>query len=173
MKRFVLIFALMLSAGIHAEDNCKNLKACSEWATGRTGVKYELGKFEKRSLKMDKDFSLADGDADFLFNYILQNNDLVRLKRDNGTYQIINAREMKDFQFPTVKAEEIPSTLDFFTAEFTLGSKERVSNARTILKKYLSKNGRLLEVSDAPKLQVLETGLQLNAIKLMINELNK
>jgi len=173
MKKLVLILVLIASAGVLAEDNCKTLKSCADWATGKTGIKYELGKFEKRGLKIDKEFSLADGDADFLFNYILQNNDLIRLKRENGSYQIINAREMKEFQFPVVKAEEIPSTLDYFSVEFVLASKERVSNARIILKKALGKNGRLLEVTDAPKLQVLETGLQLNAIKLMINELNK
>lgn len=173
MKRLFFISVLMMSASVFAEDNCKTLKACSEWATGKTGVKYDLGKLEKRSLKTEKDFSLNDGDADFLFNYILQSNDLVRIKRENGSYQVINTREMKDFQFPTVKPEEIPASLDYYSVEFSLSSKERVANARIILKKHLGKNGRMLEVSDSPKLQILETGVQLNAIRFVITELNK
>lgn len=173
MKQFFLVLSLLLSSIAMAADNCKTLKACSDWASGKTGAKYELGKLEKRGLKVEKDFSLNDGDADFLFNYLLQSNDLVRLKRDAGSFQIINVREMKDFQFPSVKVEEIPASLDYFTVEFTLANKERVANARTILKKLLSKNGRLLEVSDAPKIQVVDTGFQLSAIKFMINELNK
>lgn len=173
MRQLFLVLSLLISSVVMAEDNCKTLKACTDWVSGKTGAKYELGKLEKRGLKVEKDFSLNNGDVDFLFNYILQSNDLIRLKRDSGSFQVINLREMKDFQFPSVKAEEVPASLDYFTVEFTLADKERVANARTILKKLLSKNGRVLEVSDAPKIQVVDTGFQLNAIKFMINELNK
>lgn len=163
----------MFTTAIFAEDNCKTLKSCAEWVSGKTGVKYDLGKLEKRSLRLEKDFNMNVGDADFLFNYILQTNDMVRLKRESGQFQVINSREMKDFQFPAVKPEEIPATLDFYTVEFPMTNKERVANARIILKKQIGKHGRMLEVSDAPKLQILETGVQLNAIKVMITELNK
>lgn len=173
MKKFCFIVALIFSTVIQAEENCKTLRACAEWATGKTGVKYDLGKLEKRSLRMEKDFNVNEGDADFLFNYILQTNDMVRLKRENAQYQVINSRDMKDFQFPALKPEEIPATLDFYTVDFPMTNKERVTNARIVLKKHIGKHGRMLEVSDSPKLQIVETGVQLNAIKVMINELNK
>lgn len=173
MKKLVLIVACSLTISALAEDTCKNLKACADWATAKTGIKYELGKLEKRGLKIEKDLVLEEGDADLLFNFILQSNELLRLKRENGTYQVINAREMKDFQFPTVKAEEIPATLDYFMVEFSLSNKDRARNARVLLKKFLGKNGRMLEVADAPKLQIVETGIQLNAIRSMLTELNK
>lgn len=169
----LLIFLLMnLEPSLHAEDSCKILKACSDWATNKTGIKYDLGKLDRRSLKLEKDFSLNEGDPDFIFNYLLQTNDLVRIKRESG-FQIITMKDIKDFQFPSVKVEEIPNSLDFYSVEFPFSNKEKVKNAQLIIKKFLSKNGRVLEVADAPKIQVIDTGIQLSGIKLIVNELNK
>jgi hypothetical protein len=171
--KFLLFFILLsTSSNILAEDPCSILKTCSEWATNKTGVKYDLGKLDKRSFKLEKDFSLNEGDPDFVFNYLLQSNDLVRIKRESG-FQIVAMKTLKDFQFPSVKVEEIPSSLDFYSAEFSLSNKDKVKNALLIIKKFLSKNGRVLEVADSPRIQVIDTGIQLNAIKLIINELNK
>jgi hypothetical protein len=174
MKQLLVLSFIFLSFTISAaEENCKTVKSCSEWATFKTAKRYDLGKYERRSLKLEKDFSLKEGDADFIFNFILQSNDLVRLKRDNDSYQIIALKDIKDFQFPTVKAEEIPATMDYYTTEFSLGNAEKVKNALIILKKQMSKNTKILEVADAPKLQMVATGIELNAIKLIITELNK
>ncbi len=173
MKQFTIFLFFLVSFNLFAADSCKNLKVCTEWATSKTGIKYELGKFERRSLKLEKDFSFSEGDPDFIFNFILQSNDLLRLKRDNSGYQVIAMKDIKDFQLPSVKAEEIPASLDFFSTEFALANKEKVKNAQIIVKKFLSKNGKVLEIADAPKLQVIDTGIHLNAIKLIIAELNK
>lgn len=171
--KYLLIFVLLItSLNLFAEDTCKILKTCSEWATSKTGVKYDLGKLDRRSLKMEKDFSLNDGDPDFIFNYLLQSNDLVRIKRESG-FQVIAMKDLKDYQFTTVKVEEIPASLDYYSVEFILSNKEKVKNALLVIKKFLSKNGRVLEVADAPRIQAIDTGIHLNAIKLIINELNK
>ena len=175
LKIMTIVAMLWLLTGCAsaADFSCKTLRECAVWATNRTAQPYDLGKLDKRSLKLDKDFTFSEGDADFVFNYILQNNEFVRLKNEGGGYRVIAMKEMKDFQFPNVKLEEIPPTLDFYSADFTLSSKEKVKNALSIIKKFLSKNGRTLEAADAPRIQVIDTGIQLNAIKLIINGLNK
>lgn len=171
--RHSLIFILLLtSLNLFGDDSCKTLKSCSEWASNKTGVKYDLGKLDRRSLKLEKDFNQNEGDADFIFNYLLQSNDLVRIQRESG-FQVLPMKDLKDFQFPNVKIEAIPSTFDFYSAEFILSNKEKVKNALLIIKKFLSKNGRVLEVADSPRIQVIDTGIHLNAIKLIINEINK
>jgi hypothetical protein len=172
MKQLLIFTLLIMSTNLLAEDSCKILKTCSEWATNKTGAKYDLGKLDKRSIKLEKDFNFNEGDPDFIFNYLLQSNDLVRIKRESG-YQIITMKELKDFQFSNVQIAEIPSALDFYSAEFNLSNKDKVKNALLIIKKFLSKNGRVLEVADSPKIQVIDTGIHLNAIKLIVNELNK
>lgn len=64
--------------------------------------------------------------------------------------------------------------MDFFSVEFSLSDKERVRNSLLIIKKFLSKNGRVLEVANAPnKIHVIDMGINLNGIKLLINELEK
>ncbi|MDO9181605.1 MAG: hypothetical protein Q7U04_04315 [Bacteriovorax sp.] len=171
--KLILCFVLFtLSLNIFAEESCKTLKACSDWATLKTGMKYDLGKLDKRSINIEKVFNLSEGDPDFIFNYLLQSNELVRIKRESG-YQVIVMRDFKDFKFPSVLALEIPSSLDYYSVEFALSNKEKVKNALVIIKKFLSKNGKVLEVVDSPRIQVIDTGIHLNAIKLIINELNK
>ena len=172
MKYLLSLILLITSLNLVAEEPCKILKTCSEWATNKTGVKYELGKLDRRSLKLEKDFSLNDGDPDFIFNYLLQSNDLIRIKRESG-FQVIAMKDIKDFQFPSVKVEEIPASLDYFSVEFVLSNKEKVKNSLQVIKKFLSKNGRVLEVADSPRIQAIDTGIHLNSIKLIINELNK
>ncbi|MBC7539720.1 MAG: hypothetical protein H7281_12930 [Bacteriovorax sp.] len=172
MKQLLIFILFTTSLNLFAEDPCKILKTCSEWATNKTGVKYDLGKLDKRSIKLEKDFNLNEGDPDFIFNYLLQSNDLVRIKRENG-FQIVTMKEIKDFKFPSVLISEIPNSFDFYSAEFSLSNKEKVRNALLLIKNYLSKNGRVLEVADSPRVQVIDTGIHLNGIKLIINELNK
>jgi len=43
----------------------------------------------------------------------------------------------------------------------------------SILKKFLSKNGRILEVTDAPKLQIVDTAASLLVIRQFAQDLNK
>lgn len=159
---------------IKAEDApCKVLKSCAEWANHKTGLVYNLGTLERRTLKMEKDFNINEGNPDLIFSYILGNNDLIRVKRENGTYDIQPIRNLKNFEFPKIKDIELVPNLDFYTMEFALTNKDKVKNAMTILKKFISKNGRLLESTDGTKVTVTESGVQLILIRSIVNELNK
>lgn len=174
LKVILLMFGLSIIVTVQAqEDNCKTLGNCALWATGKTGAKYDLGKFDKRSLKLEKDFNFKEGNPDLIFNYILQSNDFMRIKRENNVYQVIAMKELKDFKISLVKVEELPVSLDFYSAEFTLANKEQVRNAMIMIKKMLSKNGKVLEIADSPKIQVTDSAIQLNSIKLLITELSK
>jgi hypothetical protein len=164
----------LVAIDLKAEDSvCKNLKSCSAWANSKTGNVYILGNLERRTLKIEKDFDVSEGDADLIFSYLLGQNDFARIKRDNGTYDIVPIRELKNFQFPTIKDEELKPNLDFYTMEFPLSNKAKVRNAMIMFKKYLSKNGRILESADGTKITVTETGVQLILIKSLVAELNK
>lgn len=172
MKYLLALVILLVTFESFAEVPCKTLKTCSEWASNKTGAKYDYGTLGGRSLKFEKDFDILEGESDFNFNYLLQANDLARIKREGG-YQIIAMKDLKDFKFPSVAITEIPSNLDFYTIEFSFSNKSKVKNALWVIKKFLSKNGRLLEVADSPQIQVVDTGIHLNSIKLVVNELNK
>lgn len=172
MKICLILLLSFCSLSLKAAEQCKTLKDCSAWATLKTGMKYESSKFDRRSIKFEKDFSLSEGEPDLLFNFLLQSNDLIRIKGENS-YQIIQTKDLKDFQLPSLKTEEIPATFDFYSAEFALSNREKTKNALVIIKKFLSKNGRVLEVADTPKIQVIDMGIHLNSIKLIIAELNK
>lgn len=176
MKNYTISFILttLISQPILSADmTCKNLKVCADWASEKTSAKYDLGNLDRRSIKLEKNFSLSEGDPDFLFNFLLLQNNFARVKREDGVYQIIQNRELKNFQFTLVKEEVIPNTLDFYSVEFAFSNKAKVQNAMQVFKKYISKEGRLLEVSDSPKLLVTDSGIQLQALRSIAHELNK
>lgn len=173
LSTFFILTALISQSLFSADMPCKNLKACADWATDKTSVKYELGNLEKRSLKFEKNFLLSEGDPDFLFNFLLLQNNYARVKREDGIFQVIQSREIKNFHFPQVKEDAIPSTLDFYSVEFSFSSKIKVQNAMQVFKKYISKEGRLLEVSDSLKVLVTDSGIQLQALRAIAHELNK
>jgi hypothetical protein len=168
----IITFSTILPA-ISAEVICKDLKTCAEWAMDKTSTKYDLGTLAKRSMKVEKDFLISEGDPDFIFNFLLISNDFARIKRENGVYQVVTARDLKNFHFTQIKEEEIPNTLDFYSVEFTFSNKLKAKNAMQIFKKYISKEGRLLEVSEAPKILVTDIGIQLQALRSIAHELNK
>jgi hypothetical protein len=170
---FLILNTIFALSAYCAEDICKNLKSCTEWVTDKTSAKYELGSLEKRSFNIEKGFTLTEGDPDFVFNFLLISNDLARVRRENGVFQIIQNRELKNFQFSLVKEDEIPNTLDYYSVEFSFSNKNKVKNAMQVFKKYLSKEGRLLEVSSATKILVTDIGVQLQALRSVAKELNK
>ncbi len=175
MKKYFLILSLIVYSitSTSAQESCSNLKSCVTWISDKTSAKYELGAQEKRTIKLNKDFVLSEGDPDFLFNFLLVENGLVRVKRENGAYQVIQAKDIKNFQFPLVKSEEIPNSLDYYSVEFSFSNKKMVKNAMQIFKKYLTKEGRLLEVADSPKILVTDVGIQLQTLRSIAKELNK
>jgi hypothetical protein len=80
---------------------------------------------------MEKDFNINEGNPDLIFSYILGNNDLIRVKRENGTYDILPIRNLKNFEFPKIKEIELVPSLDFYTMEFSLSNKEKVKKLFT------------------------------------------
>ena len=173
MKNYTMCIFFLATTAFSADMTCKNLRVCADWASEKTSAKYDLGTLEKRSIKFEKNFILTEGDPDFLFNFLLLQNNLARVKREDGVYQIIQNRELKNFQFTLVKEEAIPNTLDFYSVEFTFSNKTKVQNAMQVFKKYISKEGRLLEVSDSLKVVVTDSGIQLQALRSIAHELNK
>ena len=87
MKK-VVTCSLFLMVFVHysclAKDECKQLKTCADFVGLLTGTKYQLGNFEKRSLRLDKGLALTAGNADQLFSYILEQNNFFRIKTPEG-----------------------------------------------------------------------------------------
>ncbi len=175
MLKFIFLLFLntqMLDA-IELETVCKNLKQCVEWVSAKTSMKYKTGDLDRRSLKVEKELQTEGGDADFLFNYVLTQNDLFRVKIASDQYEILPMREFKGIHFQKPAKNDEISLLDFYTVEIEFQNKEKLKNATTILKKYLTKNGKIFEVAGANRLLVSDVGVQLYLIRLMANELNR
>jgi len=128
MRNLLFLSLVLASFTINAEvPSCKILKSCAEWATNKTGNTYILGKYEKRELKVERDFDLSVGDPDFLFNYLLLQSEYGRIKREGSTFEIVSLRDLKDYKFPFIKDEELKASLDFYTYEVQFSNKERNS----------------------------------------------
>lgn len=177
MRKVLFLVLVLASNGImaqlSADSVCKNLKSCSEWMSKKTGVIFDLGKMERRSLKTEKDFDLSEGDPETLFSYILSQSDMTKIKRDSGAYEVIALREIKDFTFPVLKNEEIRPSYDIQATEFVFSNNIKLKNAVLMIKKLISKNGRVVQASEGNRIFVTDTGFQLIMFKNLISELNK
>jgi type II secretory pathway component GspD/PulD (secretin) len=175
MRKLIFLIFVCVSFCIFADESpfCKDLKTCAEWAASKTGLQYTLGNLGKRSIKLDKGFNLSEGDPDFIFSYILVQNDFARVKKDNGSYEVVAIRELKDYQFPKPAGDEIIQNLDYYSFEIKFSNHEKVKNAMQILKKYLSKNGKILEIAGADKVVITDMGIQLFLLKHLANDINR
>ncbi len=152
---------------------CKNLKSCAEWNQSKTGFIYNLGKLERRTMKVDKAFNLDEGNPDLLFTFILLESDMTRIKRDNGTFEIVSLREVKNYSFPSLKPEEARLNFDFYNMSFTFNSKENAKNAASMMKKYSSKYGRVFEATEGNKVEVTDVGVVLGIFQQIASAINK
>jgi len=165
----------MISVHAMALDSsiCKNLKSCAEWNQSKTGFIYDLGKLERRAMKVDKSLLLNDGNADLFFTYILLESDMTRIKRENGTFEIISLRDVKKYTFPFLKPEEARLNFDFYNMSFSFPSKEIAKNAAVLMKKYSSKHGRVYEATESNKVEVTDIGVVLGVFQQIAAAVSK
>ncbi len=174
MKNLKLIsIFFLLTISVFAKDECKQLKSCADYVTILTGSKYELGKFEKKSLKVDQNLKLTNGNAEQLFVYILEQNNFFRVATSDGKYRILDKKEFQSIQFPKVMNGQIQFTLDFFTFEYTIKNSPLKDMLISIAKKNISKNGRVLENAGDDVITLVDSGANLNKIVGLLNELDK
>lgn len=171
---FITSVLCLLAFNIQAEESrCKTVKTCIQWVSSKTGATYNPTKMDGRSLKTEKDLDLDSGDADALFGYLLNQSEMARVKRDNGSYDIVNARDLKEITFPIVKAENLQGNFDFTAMEFSYSNEKKAKNAMLVLKKYISKFGRIVQSSDGSKIFVTDTGYSLIGLKEIAESLNR
>ncbi len=174
MKNFKMITLLFFfSFSIIAKDECKQLKSCADYVTILTGSKYDLGKFEKKSLRVDQNLKLTNGNAEQLFVYILEQNNFFRVATSDGRFRILDKKEFQSIQFPKVISGQIQFTLDFFTFEYAIKNPPLKDMLISIAKKNISKNGRVLENAGDDIITLVDSGANLNKITGLLNELDK
>ncbi len=165
--------SLLIFINAFAKDECKQLKSCADYVGVMSGAKYELGKFERKSLRTDAAIKITNANADQVFSYILEQNNLFRVQVQDKVYRIVDKREFETFQFPKVDTHNIRYTLDFVTYEFQVKDPSLKTMLMVIAKKQISKNGRVLENVGESKLTIVDYGANVLKIAGMLNELDK
>ena len=138
-----------------------------------TGAKYDLGKFEKKSLRSDPNLKMTSGNAEQVFLYILEQNNLFRVATQDNHFRIVDKKEFNLFQFPKVETANIRHTLDFVTYEYVVKDPTLKLMLMGIAKKQISKNGRVLENIGESKLTLVDNGANVLKIVGMLNELDR
>lgn len=170
---FILITFYFFSNEVLAKDECKQLKPCAEFVGLMTGSKYDLGKFEKKSLRTDPTIKMTNGNAEQIFVYILEQNNLFRVATTEGNYRVVDKKEFESFQFPKASGNNVRYTLDFVTYEYSVLVPELKAMLIAMAKKNISKNGRVLENVGDNKIILVDSGANINKLVGLFSELDK
>lgn len=171
----ILITAILFTSfsTAFAKDECKQLRSCADFVGVMTGTKYDLGKFEKRSLRNDPSIKMTKGNAEQVFLYILEQNNLFRVATQDNGFKIVDKKEFETFQFPRTEAGNVKYTFDFVTYEYAVKDPSLKTMLMTIAKKMISKNGRVLENIGENKLTLVDSGANINKLHGILNELDR
>lgn len=172
-KTLFITLCWIFSFNSFALGECKQLKTCAEYVGMQTSVKYDLGKFEKKSLKMEPQFKMTSANADQLFVYLLEQNNLFRVATTDGNYRILDRKEFQSYQFPKIDAQNLKFSFDFYTFEYAIKTTDLKSMLLTIAKKMISKNGRVLENVGENKITIVESGANIHRIIGVFTELDR
>lgn len=173
MKNTLFItFAILFSFNSFALGECKLLKTCADYVALQTGAKYELGKFEKKSLRVEQQFKMTSANADQLFVYLLEQNNLFRVATADGNYRILDRKEFQSFQFPRVQLP-VKFSFDFVTFEYEVKVADLKSMLMVLAKKNLSKNGRVLENVGENKITIVDNGANVNKLIGLFQEIDR
>lgn len=168
---YLLIFSF--SPVLLAKDECKQLKSCAEYVGLLTGAKYDLGKFEKKSLRINSTLKMTNGNAEQVFLFILEENNLFRVMVQKDNYRVVDKKEFSLFQFPKAEASNLRYTFEFVTYEYAVKDPDLKLMLMGIAKKQISKNGRVLENIGESKLTIVDNGANVLKISGMLNELDR
>lgn len=174
-NKIILFLAsfVFFSFSTFSKDECKQLKSCADYVGVLTGSKYDLGKFAKKSLRVDPAIKLTNGNADQLFAYILEQNNLFRVTTASGTYRVMDKREFQSFQFPKVEGEFVRYTLDFVSYEYNVKVADLKDMLLAVAKKNVTKNGRVLENVGDNKITLVDNGANINKLVGLFSELDR
>lgn len=166
MKYFILLLCFSLNA--LADETCASIKSCTDWASSKTGIIYELEGHENVSLNFNT-LSINAGNPNFILNYLLHDSGYLRVKKNDKVYRILSFTSLQNENVQKMPNENMPVMLDFYARDILNFSKDNKESAQVIIKKYLSKNGRIAEVKDTGVITIIDDDLHIRIIQNMVN----
>ncbi len=168
-----LLFSISLEA-FSATINLEKWVADIGKITGKTYV-YSIKLEEK--INSSEDVVIESENGDKFLSYLLFQNDYTRIPLTNNTYSIINSRDVRynvlpEFQASAKKVPDLSDTYDYQNMVYTTRSSIFTSPLTRALRPFMSKYGRVLESSEAKKLIIQDTAINLKRIYSYIKDLD-
>lgn len=142
-----------------------------------TGKKYLYSIKLEGNINSSEDIIIDPENGDKFLSYLLFQNDYTRIPLPDNTYSIINSRDVRFNVLPEVqasasKAPDLPDTYDYQNMVYTTKSSIFTSPLTRALRPFMSKYGRALESSEAKKLIIQDTAINLKRIYSYIKDLD-
>ncbi len=173
MKTLYIITLLIFSTIVSAKEECKQLKSCAEYIGVMTNVKYDLGILEKKTLRKEPSIKMTNSNAEQVFGFILEQNNLFRVRLPDGGFKIIEKKEFDAFKFPKITPNELKATFDYFSFEYDLKNTDIKEMLLLVAKKLVSKNGKVQENAGENRITVIDNGANLVKIAGIFSELDR
>ncbi|OUR98669.1 hypothetical protein A9Q84_04430 [Halobacteriovorax marinus] len=159
------------------KSQCSTISKCVEVISKITGDKY----FSSESLKGEAtliNLKIDRDNADLILSSLLNDSGYTRIKEGDGTYKIINARDIRYTAVPLVSADRdnpprLPSSYDYHMMEYKLKFPESSKIITRNLRPFLSRYGRVVSPNGIDRIIVQDTAKNLNRVHSLIVKLDQ
>ena len=168
---FFSILILLISFGVRAEE-CADLVKCVELVSKISGKKYIYDKEIKGGIHSSSNIQLNAENAEVLFTRILNLNGYVRIPTAiKDTYSISALADIRYETLPTINVDmqtppSLPQNDDYYlmTYNFKNYNNGQVRETTNLLRPFMSRYGRVIELKTKGALIIQENASKLNQL---------
>lgn len=170
----IILMGLLFSSATFGAS-CKDVKSCIELTAKLTGDQYLMDKDVKGVLDHSKAFDINKDNANFYLSYILNLAGYTRVKLNDNTWSVINARDIR-YQAVTKLTygkDPIPNDYDHYMVSIKLKNPYLTSEVTRNFRPFMSRYGRIIDLKDPGMIIINDTGKNIQRLVSLINEMDK
>jgi type II secretory pathway component GspD/PulD (secretin) len=154
---------------------CKDIKTCILKVSDITGKTYILDKDIKGDVTLSENFKLTKENADDFISEVLNIGGYTRVESNSADYKVINNR---DVRYSAVKLyeygqDDIPKNHDYIMVSIKLKNKYMTSEISRNFRPFMSRYGRIIDVTDTGTLIISDTGRNIHRLIGLVQKLDR
>lgn len=170
-----IFFTLLLATNLSYAATCTDIRQCTTMVSKITGDAYILDKDVKGKLQQVGDIELTKENADYYLSYFLNMAGYTRVKIDDKSWSIINARDVRYMPTQTLSygKDTIPKTYDHQMVKIKLKNPYAAPEISRNFRPFMSRYGRIIDIKDPGMLLIHDTGVNIHRLISIVEDIDR